>query len=217
GRSRVYRQNSHVPFKEGQHVHEGDLPLPIDPRPFPVQLEQGGGQLGKDQAQRKDAEVNLGRYQLLFKEGVIPQQQLDTQAALVGQFYGSLKSDQSQVDNAKLQLTYCRITAPISGRVGLRLIDPGNIVHATDANGLIVIAQLQPIAVLFSLPQDDLPQVNAKLRAGVQLNVDAFDRDDTQKIASGKLLTIDNQIDPTSGPYNLRSIVSTAHIAPFHT
>ena len=132
-RSRVDGQIINVAFKEGQYVHEGDLLVQIDPRPFQVQLEQAEGQLAKDQAQRKDAEVNLGRYQLLFKEGVIPQQQLDTQAALVGQFDGSIKSDQSQVDNAKLQLTYCRITAPISGRVGLRLIDPGNIVHATDA------------------------------------------------------------------------------------
>src|SRR6184192_3472750 len=214
-RSRVDGQIISVAFKEGQYVHEGDLIVQIDPRPFQVQLEQAEGQLAKDQAQRKDAEVNLGRYQLLFKEGVIPQQQLDTQAALVGQFDGSIKSDQSQVDNAKLQLTYCRITAPISGRVGLRLIDPGNIVHATDANGLIVIAQLQPIAVLFSLPQDDLPQVNAKLRAGVQLNVDAFDRDDTQKIASGKLLTIDNQIDPTTGTYKLKSVFNNSDNALF--
>src|SRR6184192_4986760 len=214
-RSRVDGQIVNVAFKEGQYVHEGDVLVQIDPRPFQVQLEQAEGQLAKDQAQRKDAEVNLERYKLLFKEGVIPQQQLDTQAALVGQFDGSIKSDQSQVDNAKLQLTYCRITAPISGRVGLRLIDPGNIVHATDANGLIVIAQLQPIAVLFSLPQDDLPQVNAKLRAGVQLNVDAFDRDDTQKIASGKLLTIDNQIDPTTGTYKLKSIFNNADNALF--
>src|SRR6266699_2822201 len=155
-RSRVDGQIVNVAFKEGQYVHEGDVLVQIDPRPFQVQLEQALGQLAKDQAQRKDAEVNLERYKLLFKEGVIPQQQLDTQAALVGQFDGSITSDQSQIDNAKLQLTYSRITAPISGRVGLRLIDPGNIVHATDANGLVVITQLQPIAVLFSLPQDEL-------------------------------------------------------------
>ena len=124
-------------------------------------------------------------------------------------------ADQAQIDNAKLQLTYSRITAPISGRVGLRLIDPGNIVHATDANGLVVITQLQPIAVLFSLPQDELPQVNAKLRAGVQLTVDAFDRDDTQKIATGKLLTIDNQIDPTTGTYKLKSVFYNSDNALF--
>jgi membrane fusion protein, multidrug efflux system len=214
-RSRVDGQIVNVAFKEGQFVREGDLLVQIDPRPFQVQLEQAQGQLAKDQAQRKDAQVNLERYKLLFNEGVIPQQQLDTQAALVGQFDGAITSDQSQIDNAKLQLTYCRITAPISGRVGLRLIDPGNIVHATDVSGLVVITQLQPIAVLFSLPQDQLPQVNAKLRAGVQLTVDAFDRDDTQKIATGKLLTIDNQIDPTTGTYKLKSVFNNSDGALF--
>ena len=209
-RSRVDGQLISIAFKEGQFVHEGELLAQIDPRPFQVQLAQALGQLAKDQAQRRDAEVNLERFKLLFKEGVIPQQQLDTQAALVGQFDGAIASDQSQIDNAKLQLTYSRITAPISGRIGLRLVDVGNIVHATDATGLLVITQLQPISVIFSLPQDQLPQVNAKLRSGVQLSVEAYDRDDTVKIASGKLQTIDNQIDLTTGTYKLKSMFANA-------
>jgi multidrug efflux system membrane fusion protein len=204
--SRVDGQITKINFQEGQFVHQGESLLEIDPRPFQVQLEQAEGQLAKDQAQLRDVHVNYERFQLLYKEGVIPKQQLDTQGAQVGQFEGSIKADEGTIDSAKLQLVYSHVTAPISGRIGLRLVDIGNIVHASDTNGLLVITQLQPIAVIFSLPQDQLPQVATKLRNGEQLVVDAYDRDDTTKIESGKLLTIDNQIDTTTGTYKLKSV-----------
>jgi multidrug efflux system membrane fusion protein len=204
--SRVDGQITKINFREGQFVHQGDALLEIDARPYQVQLEQAEGQLAKDQAQLRDVQVNYERFQLLFKEGVIPKQQLDTQGAQVGQFEGSIKGDQGLIDSAKLQLVYSRVTAPISGRIGLRLVDMGNIVHASDANGLLVITQLQPIAVIFALPQDQLPQVATKLQKGEQLVVDAYDRDDTTKIESGTLLTIDNQIDITTGTYKLKAV-----------
>jgi len=204
-RSRVDGQIVKINFTEGQYVKQGESLVEIDSRPFEVQLEQAEGQLAKDQAQRNDAQVNLERYKLLYQEGVIPKQQLDSQAASVGEFDGAIKSDQAQIDNAKLQIVYSHITAPISGRIGLRLVDSGNMVHATDVNGLLVITQLQPISVLFSLPQDQLPEVIAKMHAAKALTVEAFDRDNTGEIASGKLLTIDNQIDITTGTYKLKA------------
>jgi multidrug efflux system membrane fusion protein len=207
-RSRVDGQIVKVNFIEGQFVHAGDALIEIDPRPYQVMLEQAEGQLAKDQAQLHDVQVDFERYTLLFNEGVIPKQQVDTQQAQVGQFQGAIKADQATIDNAKLQLVYARITAPISGRVGLRLVDQGNIVHASDTTGLLVITQLQPISVIFTLPQDQLQQVLVKLRGGGQLPVEAYDRDDITKITDGKLATIDNQIDPTTGTYKLKSIFS---------
>jgi multidrug efflux system membrane fusion protein len=204
-RSRVDGQIVKINFTEGQTVHQGDALVEIDPRPYQVQLEQTEGQLAKDQAQLRDVQVDYERFQLLFKEGVIPKQQVDTQQALVGQNLGAIKADQGAIDNAKLQIVYSHITAPITGRVGLRLVDMGNIVHAADTTGLLVITQLQPIAVIFALPQDQLSQVLSKLHGSQPLQVDAYDRDDVTRIATGKLLTIDNQIDTTTGTYKLKS------------
>jgi multidrug efflux system membrane fusion protein len=205
-RSRVDGQIVKINFAEGQNVTAGQALVEIDPRPYQVQLAQAEGQLAKDQAQLRNVQVDYERFKLLFKEGVIPKQQLDTQQAQVGTFEGAIKADNATIDNAKLQIMYSHITAPISGRVGLRLVDMGNMVHATDTNGLLVITQLQPIATLFSLPQDQLPQVMARMKKGAPIVVEAYDRDNTTNLATGKLLTIDNQIDTTTGTYKLKAV-----------
>jgi multidrug efflux system membrane fusion protein len=205
-RSRVDGQIVNIAFREGQFVQQGDLLIEIDKRPFEVQLQQAKGQLARDQALLQSAKVESARNGLLLEKGLIPKQQYDLQLATVGQYEGAIQADQAQIDNANLQIVYSRIVAPITGQVGLRLVDIGNIVRAADPNGMVVITQLQPISALFSIPEDNLGQVLAKVRAGQQLRVEAWDHDDSKKIADGILLTADNQIDPTTGTSKLKAV-----------
>jgi multidrug efflux system membrane fusion protein len=204
-RSRLDGELVRVLFSEGQRVQQGQLLAEIDPRPYQVALAQAQGQLEENQARLKSAQADLARYEQLAKEGLITGQQVSTQQALVQQYQGALQANQAQVNNAKLQLAYTRVTAPIDGRLGLRQVDPGNLVRSGDTNGLVVITQMRPISVLFTVPEADLPAVLEGMRSGKKLTVEAWDRADKSKLAEGTLRTVDNQIDTATGTIKLRA------------
>jgi membrane fusion protein, multidrug efflux system len=214
-KSRVDGQLMSVNYREGQMVHKDDVLVEIDPRPFQALLTQAQGQYERDKALLENANIDLNRYQTAYSKNAVPKQQLDTQLATVHQLEGIVKNDQGQIDNAKVQLAYCHITSPISGRVGLRLVDAGNIVHAADTTGMLVITQVQPISVIFSVAEDYLPQIQQHLRRGNRLSVDAYDRAQQKKISSGSLLTLDNQIDTTTGTIKLKAIFPNTDLALF--
>ncbi|MSR58816.1 MAG: MdtA/MuxA family multidrug efflux RND transporter periplasmic adaptor subunit [Planctomycetaceae bacterium] len=205
-KSRVDGELIQVRFAEGQMVGEGELLMEIDPRMYEAQLHQVEGQLTRDEATLKLAKLTLARVEDLLKQNSIAPQQVDDQVAQVQQIEGTIETDQALVANARLQLSYCRITAPINGRIGLRLVDQGNMVRANDLGGLAVITQLQPIALVFTIPQDDIPRVLKQTRENRELTVDAYDRDFKTKLATGKLSAIDNQVDSTTGTLRLKAV-----------
>lgn len=228
-KTRVDGQLTNITFHEGQFVQKGQLLAEVDARPYQVALDQANGLLAqargtleKDQAALRDAQANYQRYQELYKSQIIAKQQLDTQLATADQARGAIAADQATVEsaqaainNANLNLVYTRITSPLSGRIGLKLVDVGNMIHAADATGLAVITQLQPISVLFSIPEEQLPPVLAKLRQNSKLPTQAYDRDQAKKLADGTLLTVDNQIDATTGTSRLKAVFPNTDYALF--
>lgn len=204
-RTQINGQLQQLGFQEGQLVHKGDFLAQIDPRPYQVALEQAQGQLAHDTALLAQSQVDLARYQTLNRQDSISKQQYQDQIYLVKQYQGTIAVDQAAIDNAKLNLIYCHITSPVDGRVGLRLVDPGNYVQTSDTSGLFVLTQLQPISVIFTLPEDDVPQVERQMRGGT-LAVTVLDRANVSQLAAGTLETIDNQVDTTTGTVRLRAV-----------
>lgn len=204
-RSRVAGELTAIEFDEGEMVEEGNLLAEIDPRPFEVQKAQAAGQMARDAATLRGARQSLARLKQLFDMKIATAQQIDDQEAIVQQLEGVIQADQAMIDQAELQLTYCSITAPISGRIGLRMTDKGNIVQANDPRGIAMITQLQPISLVFTLPQDDIGRVQERLAADGELTVNAYDRSLRKKLAAGKLIAIDNQVDPTNGTVRLKA------------
>ncbi len=204
-KARVTGELMRVNFKEGQDVKKGDELMTIDPRPYQATLDQARGQLARDQAQLRDAEAEYNRYKALYDQGVVSKEQTDSMQANFGNFEGAIKADQATIDADALNVAYCHITSPIDGRVGLRLVDPGNIITANTTN-LIVVNQFQPIAVVFTVPEDQLSRIFGKMGGSRSLQAEAFDRSDTQHITSGQLLTADNQIDTTTGTNKLKAV-----------
>lgn len=194
-----------IAFQEGQHVKKGDLLARIDPRPFTIQLHQAQAALARDQAQAKNARVNLTRYTALHEQGLATQEQLDDQRATADQLAGTIKSDEAQVENAQLQLAYTEVRSPVEGVTGVRQVDQGNVVHASDANGIVVVTQLDPMAIVFTLPQDNLPQINREIAGGLQ--IEAYSRDGDRLLGRGKLTLVDNQVSLTTATVRLKGIV----------
>jgi membrane fusion protein, multidrug efflux system len=203
--SRVQGQIMSVNYREGQMVHKGDSLVEIDPRPYEAALTQAQGQLAHDQAVLNEARIDLERYKAALDRNAIAKQQYDDQVQTVAQDEGTVENDEGTLANAKVNLVYCHITSPIDGRVGLRLVDPGNIVQANSTTALVVITQLQPITAIFSIAEDYLPQIQEQLHAGHRMTVDALDREQKKKIGSGFLLTVDNQVDTTTGTVKLKA------------